>query len=157
MRYFEDFHEGEVVELGTYQVTEAEIINFAKQFDPQPFHISPEEAKHTFYGGLIASGAHTIAIVLRMMVDRVINHTPSMGSPGLDEVRWLNPVRPGDTLHAHWTIKEKRTSKSRTTLGIINAKTEAFNQRGEPVLSMYGTHFLGRRPETETHAAPKND
>ena len=156
MRYFEDFHEGQVVELGTYSVTEAEIINFAKQFDPQPFHISPEAAQQSFYKGLIASGWHTVAIIMRMLVDDILNDTRSLGSPGVDEVRWQNPVRPGDTLHGRWTVTEARTSKSRPTVGILKGRTEAFNQRGEPILSMYGTHFLGRRPAAETNTLPKN-
>ncbi|HVB72085.1 MAG TPA: MaoC family dehydratase [Ktedonobacteraceae bacterium] len=145
MRYFEDFQVGETIQLGSKQVSEAEIIEFARQYDPQPFHISPEEANNSFYGGLIASGWHTVSLLMRMMVDEMINDTISMGSPGVDEVRFLKPVRPGDTLRARLTIVDSTPSKSRANMGILKSKSEVFNQQEELVLTMNGVHFIGRR------------
>lgn len=146
MRYFEDFQVGERIELGSVTVTEEEIIAFARQYDPQPFHISPEQAKHSFYGGLIASGWHTVSLLMRLMVDVLINDTISLGSPGVDEVRWLKPVRPNDTLHASLTIVDAVPSKRRAELGILTSSSEVFNQSGELVLTLKGVHFFGRRP-----------
>ena len=146
MRYFEDFQVGERIELGSVMVTEEEIIAFAREYDPQPFHISPEQAKHSFYGGLIASGWHTVSLLMRLMVDALINDTISLGSPGVDEVRWLKPVRPNDTLHARLTIVETAPSKRRAELGILTSKSEVFNQSGDLVLTLKGVHFFGRRP-----------
>jgi acyl dehydratase len=146
MRYFEDFQVGEQIELGSVTVTEEEMIAFARQFDPQPFHISLEQAKHSFYGGLIASGWHTVSVLMRLMVDALINDTLSLGSPGVDEVRWLKPVRPNDTLHARLTIVDAVPSKRRAELGILTSSSEVFNQSGELVLTLKGVHFFGRRP-----------
>ena len=146
MRYFEDFKVGECIELGSVTVTEEEIIAFAQQYDPQPFHISPEQAKHSYYGGLIASGWHTVSLLMRLMVDALINDTISLGSPGVDEVRWLKPVRPNDTLHARFTIVNAVPSKSRAELGILTSSSEVFNQSEELVLTLKGIHFFGRRP-----------
>ena len=155
MRYFEDFQVGERIELGSVTVTEEEIIAFASQYDPQPFHISPEQAKHSYYGGLIASGWHTVSLLMRLMVDALINDTISLGSPGVDEVRWLRPVRPNDTLHASLTIVETTPSKRRAELGILKSSSEVFNQSGELVLTLNGVHFFGRRPSQheKTHNA----
>jgi acyl dehydratase len=146
MRYFEDFQVGERIELGSVMVTEEEIIAFAREYDPQPFHISPEQAKHSYYGGLIASGWHTVSLLMRLMADGMINDTISLGSPGVDEVRWLRPVRPNDTLHACLTIVQTKPSKRRAELGIITSSSEVFNQSGELVLTLKGVHFFGRRP-----------
>ncbi len=98
LQYFEDLQEGAIIELGSKIITEKEIIDFAQEFDPQPFHIDPEAAKSSFYGGLIASGWHTVSIYMRLLVDNFLNQTVSLGSPGLDNLRWLKPVRPGDSL-----------------------------------------------------------
>jgi len=159
MRYFEDFQVGERIELGSVTVTEEEIIAFASQYDPQPFHISPEQAKHSYYGGLIASGWHTVSLLMRLMVDALINDTISLGSPGVDEVRWLRPVRPNDTLHAYLIIVETTPSKKRAELGILKSSSEVFNQSGELVLTLNGVHFFGRRPSQheKTHAAVETE
>ena len=159
MRYFEDFQVGERIELGSRTVTEEEIIAFARQYDPQPFHISPEQAKHSFYGGLIASGWHTVSLLMRLMVDAMINDTISFGSPGVDEVRWLKPVRPNDTLQACLTIVETVPSKSRADLGILKSRSEMFNQFGELVLTLNGVHFFGRFPlrDAQTHEVAEGD
>ncbi len=95
MRFFEDFLEGDSIELGSHQVTEASIVEFARAYDPQPFHVDPEQARSSIYGGLIASGWHTAGIYMRMLVDQLLRDTASLGSPGIDELRWYVPVRPG--------------------------------------------------------------
>ena len=157
MRYFEDFQVGERIELGSRTVTEEEIIAFARQYDPQPFHISPEQAKHSFFGGLIASGWHTVSLLMRLMVDAMINDTISFGSPGVDEVRWLKPVRPDDTLQACLTILEMVPSKSRAERGILKSRSEVFNQFGELVLTLKGVHFFGRLPSRDAQTEDVED
>jgi acyl dehydratase len=147
MRYFEDFEVGEVINLGSVTVTKEEIINFASQFDPQPFHIDEEAAQKTFFGGLIASGWHTGSLFMRLYVTGLLQDTSSLGSPGVDELRWLKPVRPGDTLSGRMTILETIPSKSRPEMGIIRIKSEMTNQHGESVMSMLGLGMFGRRPQ----------
>lgn len=149
MRYFEDFRVGEVIELGSKTVTEEEIIEFAKKFDPQPFHVDPERAKDSIFGGLIASGWHTGSMFMRLFADNLLNETASMGSPGAEELRWLVPVRPGDTLAGVFTILETNPSRSRPNMGIIRAKSEILNQKGEVVMRMVGINFIGRRPNAQ--------
>lgn len=146
-RYFEDYIPGDVHELGTRTVTEAEIIDFAKQFDPQYFHVDPEKAKASRFGGIIASGWHTASLVMRVYVDEYLSHVAGMASPGVDEIRWPNPVRPGDTLSVRVTVLEARPSRSKPDRGIVRARVEAFNQRGEAVMSMIGLSIFGRRPK----------
>jgi acyl dehydratase len=145
-RYFEDYTPGDVYEFGTITVTEAEIIEFARQFDPQYFHVDPEKAVESRFGGIIASGWHTVGLAMRMFVDHFVSHVASLASPGVDEVRWPNPVRPGDTLRIRVAILEARPSRSKTDRGIVRAKTEAMNQKDELVLSMVGMSIIGRRP-----------
>lgn len=146
-RDFEDFPAGLVIELGSYTVSEAEIIAFARQFDPQPFHIDPEQAKSSIFGGLIASGWHSGAIFQRLMVGHFLEQgAASQGSPGVDEVRWLEPVRPGDTLRGRFTVVGAKPSNSRPTLGIVRSRGELINQRDEVVFSALGTGFFSRRP-----------
>jgi acyl dehydratase len=147
MRYFEDFHVGDSFELGPLTVTEEEIIAFAKQYDPQYFHIDPERAKDSIFGGLVASGWHTTALFMRMFVDDVLSKIDSIGSPGVDEVRWLQPVRPNDTLHGRFTVIDARVSKSRPRMGILRSTCEIFNQRGELLMTLKGVHLVGRRNE----------
>jgi acyl dehydratase len=148
MRYFEDFQVGDVFELGTTSVTEEEIIAFARQFDPQPFHVDPARARASVFGGIIASGWHTASLFMRLLVDNFLRETVSLGSPGVDEVRWLQPLRPGDTLWARFTILECRASKSRAEMGILRSRSEVFNQRDELVMTVIGVHLVGRRPAT---------
>ena len=144
--YWEDFKVGETIELGSHTFTEEEIIAFATQFDPQSFHTDPEAAKHTFYGGLIASGWHTCCIAMRYMVQNYISRSASMGSPGVDNVRWLKPVRPGDTITFRRMILESRASESRPGAGLVKSSSQAVNQNGETVLTMEGWGMFGRRP-----------
>jgi acyl dehydratase len=144
-RYFEDYTAGHVYELGTVTVSEAEIIDFARQFDPQYFHIDPEKAKNSRFGGIIASGWHTIGVTMRLYVDHYLSHVASLASPGIDEIRWPNPVRPGDILKVRVSVLEARPSRSKPDRGVVRARIEAINQRDEQVLSMIGISILGRR------------
>jgi len=147
--YWEDFKVGEVLDMGSHTFSEEEIVAFALQFDPQPIHIDAEAAKASIYGGLIASGWHTCAICMRHMVDAYVNETISMGSPGLDNIRWVKPVRPGDTIAFRRTITASRASASRPDAGLMQARWEAINQKGEVVMSSDGWGLFGRRPATE--------
>lgn len=144
--YWEDFAPGEVVEIGRHTFTEEEIIAFAVQFDPQPFHTDPEAARGTFYGGLIASGWHTCAVGMRLMVQSYIGRAASAGSPGVENIRWLGPVRPGDTITYRRAVLETRPSGSRPGIGLVRSRTEALNQHGETVMTMEGWGMFRRRP-----------
>jgi acyl dehydratase len=145
--YFEDFHVGDSFDLGSISVTQEEIIFFARQFDPQIFHIDPELARDSFFGELVASGWHTGGLFMRLLVDALFSKVDSMGSPGVDEIRFLKAVRPGDILSGRFTIIDTRSSSSRPYLGILRAQGELYNQDGELVLSMISTHFFGRRSD----------
>ena len=146
MLYFEDFPPGDVRESPARTVTREEIIAFARDFDPQPFHVDEAAAAKTIYGGLIASGWHTIAIYMRLMWESYLKDTASLGSPGVDEVRWLKPVRPGDTLRARFTVLEAVPSRSKPDRGIIRSLSEVLNQHGEVVMTLRGLGLFGRRP-----------
>jgi acyl dehydratase len=146
MLYFEDFPPGDVRESPARTVTRDEIIAFAREFDPQPFHVDEAAAAHTIYQGLIASGWHTIAIYMRLMWDSYLKDTLSLGSPGVDEVRWLKPVRPGDTLRVRFTVLEAAPSRSKPDRGIVRSLSEVFNQHGEVVMTLRGLGMFGRRP-----------
>jgi acyl dehydratase len=147
LRYFEDFRIGEVLTLGSRQVSEAEIIAFARQFDPQPFHTDPERARSGPFGGLVASGWHTCSLYMRLLVDSFVSTVAeSMGSPGIDKIEWLKPVRPGDTLSGRLTILELIASKSRPDRGTIKCLGEMLNQHGEIVMAIRNVGFFARRP-----------
>src|SRR5512146_2075241 len=120
-RYFEDFQVGQVIEMGPRKVSREEIIRFAEKFDPQPFHIDDEAARATMFGGLIASGWHTMSMTMRMMVDGFIGDSRSLGSAGIDELRWLKPVRPDDVLHLHMEVTEVLPSKSKPDRGTVKS------------------------------------
>ena len=128
------------------QVSEADIIGFARQYDPQPMHLDPNAASFTIYGGLIASGWHTGALFMRLLVNNLIAGTSSLGSPGMENLSWPAPVRPGDTLIGQIEVLEARGSNSRPTMGIVRWRGEMRNQRGELVMSAVGTNFFGRKP-----------
>ena len=145
-RYFEDFQAGQSLELGSYTITREEILAFARQFDPQPFHTDEERAKDSLFGGLVASGWHTVSIFMRLLVDGLLRDAASMGSPGVDELRWLQPVRPGDTLRARFTVRETNPSARHANRGTIISLCEVFNQRDEVVMRLSGRHIMGRRP-----------
>ena len=147
MRYYlEDFAPGQVFESGPRTLAQEEIIAFAREYDPQPFHTDERAAKDTVYGGLIASGWQTTAIMMRLLWDTFLKDTASLGSPGSDEIRWLKPVRPGDTLRARFTIQEVIPSRSKPDRGIVKTLTEMLNQHGEVVMTHRGMGMFGRRP-----------
>ena len=145
-RYLEEFESGAVYEAGSVRLTEAEIVEFARRYDPQPFHVNADAARSSIYGGLIASGWQTVAVTMRLLVDNVFNTTASMGSPGIDELRWLLPVRPGDTLSPRVTVLETRPSRSKPDRGVLRFRVEVTNQAGELAMSLVGAAFVGRRP-----------
>jgi len=136
--YFEDIHVGSTLEFGNKTVSLEEIIKFATKFDPQPFHIDEDAANDSIYGGIIASGWHTASMTMRMMVDHMIKGRAGLGSPGVDNLRWFKPVRPGDTLRARSEVLSKRQSKSRPEMGTVFGVTQVFNQHDEMVMS-FGT------------------
>ena len=147
-RYFEDYQVGETAEFGDYAITEEEIVEFAGRYDPQPFHVDPEAGAKTIYGGLIASGWMTGSVMMRLMVDHFISPVSSMGSPGIDQLRWYKPVRPGDRLRARVTILEKRRSQSKPDRGVMRARQEVINQDGETVMSIEGMGMYRCRDAT---------
>ena len=146
IRYYEDFHVGNVIDVGSVSVSQPEIIAFARQYDPQPMHTDPRAAEFTIYSGLIASGWHTVALFMRLLVENLVAKTSSLGSPGVEELRWPLPVRPGDTLSGSMEILETRVSNSRPTMGIVRWRGTVRNQDGKLVMSLIGTNFFGRRP-----------
>ena len=142
MRYFEDIQIGDEQRFGKYSITEEEIIDFGKKFDPQPFHTSKEKAKETSIGALIASGWHTCAIFMKLFVDEYLKGGNGMPSPGVDNISWLKPVKPGDTLSVRVTVSSLRLSKSKPNRGIIKNFCEVINQNHETVLTMYTNGFV---------------
>ena len=132
---------GSVYEFGSIAVEEDEVMDFGRRYDPQPFHTDPEQASETIHGGLIASGWHTGSLAMRMLVDHFVSKVASIGSPGIDEVRWFKPVRPGDELGIRITILDTRRSKSRPDRGLVNAFIEVMNQHREVVMSWKGLGF----------------
>jgi len=147
MRYFEDFQVGQVHELGTYVVSREELLAFARQYDPQPFHLDEEAGRQSIYGSIIASGWHTAAICHRLLVESLLKESASMGSPGLDELRWLLPVKPGDTLSARIEVLATTPSRSKPDRGSLKTRMEVRNQRGEVVMTESATVLFRRRPE----------
>ncbi|TAJ39659.1 MAG: MaoC family dehydratase [Reyranella sp.] len=145
-RYYEDFKIGDRFTSGGMTMTEAGIIEFARQWDPQPFHIDAEFARKWTYGGLIASGLHTMSATLRLWLDLGIFRASSLGSPGIGEVQFPRPVRPGDTLRVVTDITELRPSSSKPDRGVARIRQVTINQRDEPVLEQETTVFLKRRP-----------
>jgi acyl dehydratase len=144
--YFEDFPPGVVRESPPRTITREEMVEFARKYDPQPFHLDDEAAKKTIYGGLIGSGWLTVSVMMRLLWDTMLKDTVSLGSPGSDEIRWLKPVRPGDTLRARFTVVEAVPSRSKPDRGVVKTFTEILNQHGEIVMTMRGLGMFGRRP-----------
>lgn len=142
---FEDFAVGQVRELGTRVVDRDEGLAFAAAYDPQPLHLDEEAAKASVLGGLSVSGWHTCAMVMRLMCDSYLIDSTSQGSPGIDNLRWLKPVRPGDTLRVRMTVLETRGSQSRPQIGLVRSQWEVFNQHEEAVMRMEGWGMFGRR------------
>ena len=146
--YFEDFSIGQVAEYGPRQVSREEIVAFAAQFDPQPMHLDEEAARHTMLGGLGASGWHTCGIMMRLIADGFLLDTASMGSPGIDELNWLKPVRPGDTLSVRFEIDSSRRSRTNPDRGLVASRLAVLNQRDEVVMTMRTTLLMRvRHPE----------
>jgi acyl dehydratase len=145
MIWWEDFRVGDSTEMGRHTFTEDEILSFGREFDPQPFHADPAAAGETVFGGLIASGWHTCSVGMRLMVQSYLARTVSLGSPGIDDIRWLKPVRPGDTLVYRRTVVEARASTTRKGVGLVKHRWEAVNQHGELVLTMEGWGLFGRK------------
>jgi acyl dehydratase len=148
MRHWEDFQIGEVAEVGPVTVSEEEIVEFATRFDPQPFHVDPEAAKESMFGGLIASGWHTAALYMGMFVRAVLLDSASLGSPGVDEIRWTAPVRPGDTLTGRSTVTDVQPSSKDPRRGTVFTSNEVFNQDGVLVLTFKARGFFARRPSS---------
>jgi len=145
MRYFEDFSEGQVFELGEQQITEEEILEFARRFDAQPFHVDREKAARSIYGGLIASGWHTGSIYMSLLVRGLLRDSASLGSGGIDELRWLKPVRPGDVLKARMTVTSLKPSSRHPDRGTVFTLGELFNQRGEKVMLVRSSGMFARK------------
>ena len=136
--WWEDLEVGQVKDLGSLSPTAEEIVAFASQFDPQPFHLDPEAAKASVFGGLCASGWHTCSLAMKLMVTNFLHESSSLGSPGLENIKWIKPVFPGDTLRLQHTITEKRPMSKRPDVGLVRTIWEMFNQQGEKVLHMEG-------------------
>lgn len=140
--HFEDFHEGQAFDLGTYHVTREEILDFAHEFDPQPFHVDEHAANSSVLGGTAASGWHNCAILMRMTCNGYLNRTAGLGSSGMDEVKWLKPVYPGETLSATMTVASCRRSASRPELGILICRWELLGPGGEKKIEVSGVNFV---------------
>lgn len=145
MRAFEDFMVGEVTTLGPVEVTADDIRSFAERFDPQPMHLDEAAEQNTVVGGMFASGLHTVCLHMRLFADGVLRDSTSMGSPGVDEVRYLAPVRAGDSLTLLVEVIAARPSKSRPELGLVVFRSRMINHRCMPALEMTATLMLGRR------------
>lgn len=144
--YWEDFAAGQSYELGSRTLERDAILAFAREYDPQPFHTDEAAARQSIYGGLIASGWQTGSLYMRMLYDGLIHRTAGMGSPGLDELRWLAPVRPGDTLTVRLFIEDTRPSQSKPDRGLIMTRGEVWNQDGVQVLRLRAAMMIRRRP-----------
>jgi acyl dehydratase len=148
MQYFEDLEIGAETDFGSYAVTREEVLEFARKYDPQPFHLSDEEAARTHFGRIAASGWHTCAMVMAVIARHVVEHEQAgLGSPGIDELRWRRPVYPGDTLHVRGKIADKTPSRSKPEIGSFRSDTTVTNQDGEPVMTFTSIVLIRRRPE----------
>lgn len=149
MKYFEDIEIGAVQRFGSYAVTREEVIAFARHYDPQPFHLSDEAAAQTHFGRLSASGWHSCAMTMAMLVENLTSlDQAGLGSPGVDELRWLKPVYPGDTLSVETRVLDKRASRSRPEMGSYRSAITVFNQHGEAVMTMTSIGLIRTRPVT---------
>ena len=148
MQYFEDIAVGATSRFGAYAVTREEVVAFAQKYDPQPFHLSDEAAAQTHFGRLSASGWHTCAMTMAMLVENLSkNRQAGLGSPGVDELRWQKPVYPGDRLTVKGTIVEKTPSRSKPQIGSFRTETIVENQHGEPVMRFTSIVLMRRRPD----------
>jgi acyl dehydratase len=148
MRYFEDLVVGAETYFGSYDVTREEVIEFARKYDPQPFHLSDEAAAKTHFGRIAASGWHTCAMTMAVIARRVVDDEQAgLGSPGIDELRWLKPVYPGDTLHVRGEIVDKTPSRSKPEIGSFRTRTTVTNQHDVPVLTFQSIVLIRRRSD----------
>jgi acyl dehydratase len=155
MIWFEDVEVGEVSRFGRYEVTREEIVEFARQWDPQPFHLDEAAARESFFGGLIASGWHTGAMFIRMVVDHAVAGAAVVGAAGFDDLRWRRPVRPGDVLSVETEVLDKTPSRRRADLGRVRVAGRVLDPRGEVVLSLVALVLYRRRPAAAGRAAPR--
>ena len=144
-QYWEDVEIGTRRELGSYTFTQDEIVAFARKYDPQPFHIDPEAAKQSMFGGIIASGWHTVGLMMRLYVEYYLSNVASLVSPGIDDLRWHKPVRPGDRLSVRVTIAKTVASKSKPDRGIVTSLVEVYNQHSELVMSLTAMNIILKR------------
>lgn len=144
--YFEDYITGMTREYGPIRVDEAEVVRFAEQYDPQPFHVDRDAAAASPFGGLIASGWHTCALMMRLLAEHYLSPASSLGSPGIDELRWLVPVRPGDELVLRTTVEDARLSRSKPDRGLVMTRVQLVNQGGEVVLRLLAVNLIQVRP-----------
>jgi acyl dehydratase len=147
-RYLEDFTVGEIIDLGSIALSKDDIVTFAQSWDPQSFHIDETAAAQSIYGGLIASGWHTVCIFMRLFADGLLRGAAAMGAHGVDELRWLRPVRPGDELHGRVEVLEVLPSRSKPDRGIARLRSVVTNQTGDEVLSFVAAVIFQRRPNT---------
>lgn len=153
-RHFEDYPPGAVVEYGPIEVAEQQIVEFGRCYDPQEFHVDKERAARGPFGGLIASGWHTAALTMRLLVDHYLSRVASLGSPGIDELRWLAPVRPGDRLSVRITVVEARRSRSKPDRGLVRSAIEVVNDRREVVMTMNAMTLVRCRDGQGAGAGP---
>ncbi|GAB5469558.1 MAG: MaoC family dehydratase [Rhodospirillales bacterium] len=150
--YFEDFKVGRSFKTDAATLSESQILDFAFAYDPQPFHMDKVAAESWGYGGLIASGMQTLCVAFRLFLQARIVNACSLGSPGMDELRWHLPVRPGDTLHVVATVEQQRASSSKPDRGLIHMRYAVFNQQDEKVMSWLAMQILRKRPTERTQA-----
>lgn len=153
-RYFQDYVPGSAEEFGPVSITEDEMLGFARRYDPQPFHADPAAARNGPFGGLIASGWHTAALTMRVLVDNYLSPASSLGSPGIDELRWVRPVRPGDSLRVRAMVLEARRSRSKPDRGLIRSRFEVVNQDGEIVMTLTAMNLMRCREAAASQVAP---
>jgi acyl dehydratase len=144
-RYWEDFSPGQIADCGSRLVTREEIIAFAAEYDPQPMHLDEQAARGTLLGGLVASGWHSCCILMRMLSDDFIGQADFLGAPGVEEVKWLAPVRPGERIAARATVLETRPSRSRSDMGFVKFRFELIDAAGKPLLALIVSPMFGRR------------
>ena len=144
-RWFEDFHDGEVIEVGSLAISAEDIVAFAARWDPQPMHLDEAAGRASLAGGLFASGWHTASMLMRLVCDNLLAGSASQGSPGIESVRWKVPVRPGDRLSGRFTILGTRTSAKRPEIGFLRGRFDVANQHGAVVMTMETTLMMGRR------------
>lgn len=152
LMHLEDFAPGQTFDLGSIHVTHDQVVNFAEQFDPQPFHLDIDAGGQSIFGGLIASGWHTCSLMMRLVVDNLFSRTATLGSPGVNQIRWMLPVRPGDTLTASTRVLAVTSSVSKPDRGTVEFHYEVRNQSDQQVLAMQGISMFRRREGQEVAA-----